>query len=84
MKEGLQRTLALFVALTAVCSGQDGAGIALGITDSGGGLKRCERFRNLEILLLLLFFIRGGARCPRLNLIFRVSLVRLGTCYNLR
>ena len=43
MTEGLQRTLALFVALTAVCRGQDGAGIALGITDSGGGLKRCEK-----------------------------------------
>ena len=81
MIEGLQRTIALFVALTAVCSGQDGAGIALGITASGGGLNRCEE--KAGDIVTFIFFI-PGAGCPRLNQIFRVSLVMLGTCYDPR
>ena len=59
MIEGLQRTLALFVALTAVCSGQDGAGIALGITSSGGGLNRCEEKAG-DIVTFTVFLSRGG------------------------
>ena len=58
MIEGLKRTLALFVALTAVCSGQDGAGIALGITASSGGLNRCEKKAG-DIVTFTVLFIPG-------------------------